>query len=863
MRYPRLVCFRPSRKIWLAIFALSASGIFWIGYWRLGPAAASQPTIQPAVLFEGLAPATEYTIHDAKVVDGGKAASASEQAKQDTPGKVDALDIGKAYERANRLAAQSKGKVFKTTITPHWFQNNTRFWYRNDVKNDAKEFVSVDAEKGTRAPAFDHEKLAVSLSKASGAPIRANRLPFDSIEFGDSAKSVRFQANSATWECNLTSYECKRSAKPIQEESVETSPPESNADPDEDAPWTRELEAEAVLQKKKGPKGGSFPSPQAKREAASPDGKWTAFTRDNNIYVRDKDNKDTQLTNIGTAGNPFVSLTWAPDSTTLVMYRTEPGDNKEVYMIETSPRDQLSAKLHTRPYPRPGDKFALHEIYVLDIENKKPIKVDVERIDYGRLPWLRWSKDSKHFTFEKTDRGHQRFRVVEVETRTGKTRNIIDEKAHTFVWSVHAPKIDEIPGIYLSYLDETNEILFASQRDGWKHLYLIDAKEGKVKNQITQGEWALRGIDRVDVKNRQVWFRANGRNADQDPYFIHYYRVNFDGTGLIALTEGNGDHYRGQTGLAFSPDRKYFIDTYSRVDMPFVHELRRVADGALVCTLEQADISALLATGWRAPEVFVAKGRDGKTDIWGIVCRPQNYDASKKYPVIEYIYAGPHGSFTPKTFAPYRQMAALAELGFIVVQCDGMGTAHRSRAFHDVCWKNVADAGFPDRILWIKALAKKYAYVDISRVGVYGTSAGGQSSTGALLFHPEFYKVAVSACGCHDNRLDKFSWNEQWMGLMGPHYEKQSNVTNAHKLEGKLLLIVGELDTNVPFESTMRVVDALIKARKDFDLIFVPGMGHSGGGLYGERRRWDFFVRHLHGVEPPDRNQVGVAAKGE
>jgi dipeptidyl aminopeptidase/acylaminoacyl peptidase len=252
--------------------------------------------------------------------------------------------------------------------------------------------------------------------------------------------------------------------------------------------------------------------------------------------------------------------------------------------------------------------------------------------------------------------------------------------------------------------------------------------------------------------------------------------------------------------------------------------------------------------------VHVAKARDGKTDIWGIVIRPQNFDPNKKYPVIEYIYAGPHGSFTPKTFTTYRNMMALAELGFIVVQCDGMGTAHRSRAFHDVCWKNIADAGFPDRILWMKSLAAKYSYFDITRVGIYGTSAGGQSSTGALLFHPEFYKVAVSSCGCHDNRLDKYSWNEQWMGAMGPHYEKQSNVTNAYKLQGKLLLIVGEMDTNVPFESTMRVVDALIRARKDFDLIVVPGMGHSDGGQYGERRRWDYFVRHLHGVEPPNRN---------
>jgi dipeptidyl aminopeptidase/acylaminoacyl peptidase len=813
-----------------------------------------QPALARASAFV-LPPAAEYTVHEGKVLDGN--AETSEQPKPDAPGKVDALDMRKAYERAGQLAAQTKGKVFKASVTPHWFDNNTRFWYRNDLKDGAKEFVLVDADKGTRALAFDHAKLAASLSKASSTMYKAERLPFDSIEFSARATTVRFKVTGATWECDLTSYECKRSATPMQEESSEPAAPRADIDPDDEAPWARENDDgdDAPQQKKKGGKKGGFP-PQARREAISPDGKWTAFTKDNNIFLRDKDDKETQLTDVGTAGNPFASLLWAPDSATLVMFRTEPGDNKEVYMIETSPKDQLAAKLHTRPYPRPGDKFNLHEIHVVDMETKQPLKADVERIDYGGPPRLRWSTDNKRFTFEKIDRGHQRFRVVEVDARTGKARNIIDEKAETFIWTAHPPKIDEIPGIYVNYLDATDEILFASERDGWKHLYLIDAKTGKIKNQITRGDWAVRGIDRVDVKARQIWFRANGKYPGQDPYFIHYYRVNFDGTGLVPLTDGNGDHYRGKDGLAFSPDRKYFIDTYSRVDMPPVHELRRVSDGALVCKLDQADISALEATGWRAPEVFVAKGRDDKTDIWGIVCRPQNYDPSKKYPVIEYIYAGPHGSFTPKTFAAYRSMMALAELGFIVVQCDGMGTAHRSRAFHDVCWKNLADAGFPDRILWMKALAAKYAYVDITRVGIYGTSAGGQSSTGALLFHPEFYKVAVSSCGCHDNRLDKFSWNEQWMGLMGPHYEKQSNVTNAHKLQGKLLLIVGEMDTNVPFESTMRVVDALIKARKDFDLLVVPGMGHSDGGAYGERRRWDFFVRHLHGAQPPDRNGV-------
>ena len=285
--------------------------------------------------------------------------------------------------------------------------------------------------------------------------------------------------------------------------------------------------------------------------------------------------------------------------------------------------------------------------------------------------------------------------------------------------------------------------------------------------------------------------------------------------------------------------------------------MRRASDGKRICDLERADIGALLSTGWKAPEPFAAKGRDGTTDIYGVIFRPTNLDPKKKYPVIEDIYAGPQGSFVPKAFSAFSEPQALAELGFIVVQIDGMGTSNRSKAFHDVCWKNLGDAGLPDRILWMKAAAAKYPYLDLSRVGVYGVSAGGQDSLRALLAHPEFYKVGVSACGCHDNRMDKIWWNEQWMGWpVGPHYAEQSNVTNAHDLQGKLLLIVGEMDHNVDPASTMQVVNALIKAGKDFELLVVPNADHGIGGAYGVGALRDFFVRHLLGVEPPDRNAV-------
>jgi dipeptidyl aminopeptidase/acylaminoacyl peptidase len=820
------------------------------------------------VNLQGLEPAeTVYHLHDGQVVAGGTGAVAQDNDQQPSgastaAGKVDTLDLDKAYVRAKQLAGQSKGRVFKTTLTPHWFAGNTRFWYRNDTKDGTRDFVLVDAGKGTRQPAFDHEKLAAGLSKAAARTFQANLLPIETIEFVDDGKAIRFAALGNFWQCDLTSYECTRAKEGPKDDANEQAPPtEEVVDYSQnsyDPPQAEELSPEELAQKKgqpKDPKKGKGPPPPV-REAKSPDLKWTAFIKDNNVWLLDKDGKETQVTVNGAAGDAYSAVAWSPDSKVVVTFRSTPGDNKTVYLLESSPKDQLPAKLYERPYPRPGDVFPTHEMWLIDIDTMRSVKVDAERIDFRGIPRLRWHKDNQHFTFEKTDRGHQRFRIIEVDARTGKTRNILEEKAHTMVDHY---SLVEARYAFLQYFDATEEILYVSEMDGWKHLYLIDAKTGQLK-QITKGEWVVRKIDRVDPEKRQIWFQASGKNPGQDPYFIHFYRINFDGTGLVALTNGNGTH-----SIQYSPDGKFLVDTYSRVDMAPVHELRRALDGSKVCGLEKADVSALEATGWRYPEVFVAKGRDGKTDIWGIVYRPQNYDAGKKYPVIEYIYAGPHNSHVPKSFAAYRQMAALAELGFIVVQIDGMGTGNRSRAFHDVCWKNLADAGFPDRILWIKALAQKYAYLDITRVGIYGTSAGGQNALGALLFHPDFYKVAVAACGCHDNRLDKSSWNEAWMGLMGPHYEAQSNVTNAHKLQGKVLLIVGDMDINVPPESTMRVVDALIKANKHFDLLVVPGMGHSSGGAYGDQRKMDFFVQHLHGLKPPRSNALGsgVGPKGE
>ena len=691
------------------------------------------------------------------------------------------------YRRARGLKELTKNKVFKSGVTPHWFAGNTRFWYRNSARGGRREFIVVDAVKGLRKRGFDHEKVAAALSKATGRKHTAAHLQIESVEFLDGG-AIRLDLKGESWE-----YSPKTAA--------------------------------------------------VTRVNRAPYEKPTVFVKDHNLHIRAKGgDKARALTRDGKEANPYTGhMAWSPDSKKFVALRTTKPRKRIMHMIESSPADRLQPKLHSHAYPKPGDAIAVTQPHLFDAEAGKEIPLDRKLFPNPyRLGDIRWSRDSKEFTFYYNQRGHQVVRIVGVDAQTGRTRAVIDEQTRTFV--------DYAFKHYINYLDATGEIIWASERDGWNHLYLYDAKTGKVKNQITKGRWIVRRVTRVDVKERRIWFRAGGIRPGQDPYYVHYGRINFDGSGLTVLTEGDGTH-----DVKYSPDRRFFIDTWSRVDAPAVTELRRTSDGKLICRLETADISALLETGWKTPIPFAAKGRDGKTDIYGLIIRPTTFDPKKKYAVIENIYAGPQGSYVRKGFTPYHKAWPVAELGFIVVQIDGMGTSNRSKAFHDVCSKNLGDAGFPDRIAWIKAAAKKYPWMDISRVGIFGRSAGGQNAVRGILDYPDFYKAAVAYAGCHDNRMDKIWWNELWMSWpVGPHYAASSNTTDVHKLRGKLMLIVGELDTNVDPASTMQLANALIEADKDFDLIVIPGGGH-GAHPYGTRRRRDFFVRHLLGVEPRSR----------
>jgi dipeptidyl aminopeptidase/acylaminoacyl peptidase len=740
-----------------------------------------------------------------------------------------AAQVTKAdYDRAQSLRDQYEALAVNVADAPTWLGTTHRFWYRR-TRPDGFEFVVMDADTRQKQPAFDHARLADALSNASGETYKPTRLPFQTFTFNDALSAIEVNISGGRWTCTLADYVCRT--------------PEA----------TRPGEIRrGITGPVRGDQSGVTPRPRM-----SPDGKWMAFIDNYNVAIRPfGGDKRTILSTDGSEGNYYdpASIVWSPDSTKIAAYRVRPGYRRLVHYVWSSPEDQLQPEHWAMQYAKPGDLLDLEQPVLFDIRASKPIPVDARLFPNPfDLSDLAWRKDSRAVSFEYNERGHQVYRVIEIDAQTGTARAVISEEPKTFFYYNRSAATLQAGKRFRHDLNDGKEVIWMSERDGWNHLYLIDGATGAVKTQITRGEWPVRHVVQVDEDRRQLWFSAGGMNAGKDPYFQHYYRINLDGTGLAPITSVEANHV-----VAFSSDMTMFVDQYSRVDLAPVAELRRTTDGSLVTEVERGDISGLTRAGWRAPEVFVAKGRDGKTDIWGLVWKPKSFDASRKYPVIEYIYAGPHGTHTPKSFAAFTGMQAQAELGFIVVQMDGMGTSNRSKAFHDVAWQNIKDAGFPDRILWHQAFAAKNPWYDITRVGIYGGSAGGQNSLGALLFHPDFYKVAVSYAGCHDNRMDKIWWNEQWMGWpIGPQYSESSNVDNAWRLQGKVLLIVGELDTNVDPSSTLQVVNALLKANKNFDYLMIPGAEHNAGrggeyADYGERKRFDFFVRHLMGQNPPE-----------
>lgn len=722
----------------------------------------------------------------------------------------------KEYQKAIAVDSLFRNKVINAPSEFNWLSDKM-LWYVNNSQN-GKEYLLVDAEKKTQKPFFNHKKFAEALAKHVQSPIDANNLLIKNLEFISDSNELKFVFDNTTLKYNLDDYT-------LSIVDVPNKPKDRG----------------------KGYWGGKF-NESDNKPVKSLDSSATAYIKNYNLYIKDHaTNKESQLSYDGSKGNYYSShIQWSPDSKKIMAYKVRPGEEHKIYFVESSPKDQLQPKLQSRDYLKPGDQLPFRSPQLFIVSSKKHIAIPTTEFNKQySLSNIFWRNDSSAFSFEYNQRGHQAYKVIEVNSDTGDVKALINETSNTF--------IDYSNKKYRYDVEDGKEIIWTSERDGSNHIYLYDGKKATVKKQLTKGNWVVRKVIHVDEKNREIYFTASGLDKDQDPYFLQYCKIDFNGKNFKRLTSENGNHK-----VVFSKDYTYYVDQYSRVDLPPITVLKKTDSAKTILELQKADHSALLKEGWRAPEVFTAKGRDGVTDIWGIIVRPTTFDPNRDYPIIEYIYAGPHDSFVPKDFNPYFwSMSPLAELGFIVVQIDGMGTSNRSKAFHDVCWKNLKDGGFPDRKLWIKAAAKKYPYMNIDKVGIHGTSAGGQNAGAALVFNSDFYDVAVSSCGCHDNRMDKMWWNEQFMGYpIGPQYAACSNVENASQLQGNLMLILGEVDDNVDPASTMQFADALIKANKDFELVTIPGMGHSAGGDYGARKRKDFFVEHLLNVTPPSWDKI-------
>jgi dipeptidyl-peptidase 4 len=621
--------------------------------------------------------------------------------------------------------------------------------------------------------------------------------------------------------------------------------------------------------KELGLEGAESPGPFGRRgggnEVVSPDGKRSVFIRDWNLWVKDiESGKETQLTKDGIENYGYATdnagwrksnrpiVLWSPDSKKVATYQQDQRHVSDMYLVTTNVG---APRLEAWKYPLPQDeKIIMIRRVIIDVETGSvtdlKIPPDARRGTLcddisctGAFDDNEWSTDSRTLAFVSSSRDHKQAKFRIADALTGEVREVFEEVVETQYESGRGE-------INWKYLPATNEVIWYSQRDDWGHLYIYDLATGRPKSQITKGEFVVTRVLRVDAENRVIFFEANGREKGRDPYFSHFYRVNFDGSGLKLLTPEDGHHQ-----ITLSPGGNYFVDSYSTPDIPPVAVVRNM-EGNMLMTLERGDISRLTARGWKPPTRFTVKSRDGRWDLYGLKFSPTNLDPDRKYPIVNYIYPGPQGGGVgSRAFSPARSdHQALAELGFVVVVLDGTCNPGRSKSFHDSCYGDMADNTLEDQIAGIRELAKRYPYLDLDRVGMWGHSGGGFAAAAALFRFPEFYKVGVAQSGNHDNRNYEDDWGERYIGLLkGDNYEKQANQIYAKNLKGKLLLAHGGMDDNVPPYNTYLVVDALIKANKDFDLIIFPNARHGYGAdnSYMMRRRWDYFVRHLAGLEPP------------
>ncbi len=744
------------------------------------------------------------------------------------------------YARAEKFMPYNTNSLVFGAVRPNWTDDG-RCWYRV-TRAEGSEFVLVDPASGVKRPAFDHVRLAATLSKAAGGAYDAKKLPFTDIDI--SGTDVLFNLNGKRWKCDSAGSSCAAEG------------------------------AATGGGRGRGGRGGG----DGRAESMSPDKKRAVFIRDNNLWSREiAIAKETQLTtdgvtdfgyatdNAGWASSDRPIVAWSPDSKKIATFQQDQRGVGEMYLVSTRVGHP---ELKAWKYPLPGDeKVTMIERVVIDVLDPHVVRLKMPPDQHrsslcdnvacrgGEWSDVQWSEDGQQLAFVSTSRDHKKEQLRIANPATGEVHDILEESTPTFYESGNGR-------VNWRYLETSKEFIWFSERDNWGQLYLYDST-GKLKNQITSGDGNVTQLLRVDEKNRVLYFLGVGKEKGRDPYFIHFYRVNFDGTGLKLLTPEDANH-----DITLAPSGKYFVDSYSKPDVPPIAVMRDDT-GKLVAELERTDIRALLATGWKPPVPFTIKARDGVTDLYGLRFEPTNLDTSKKYPIINHIYPGPQtGSVGSRNFSAARgDCQALAELGFIVVEIDGMGTPWRSKKFHEAYFGDMGDNTLPDQVAGMKQLAQKYAWIDIDRAGIYGHSGGGYATADAMFRYPDFFKVGISEAGNHDNREYEDDWAEKWQGLLqknpdgSTNYDNQANQLVAKNLKGHLLLAHGTMDNNVPPYNTLLVVNELIKANKDFDLLLLPNRNHGfGNEPYMVRRRWDYFVRYLLGGEPPQGYEMHAPA---
>ncbi len=754
---------------------------------------------------------------------GASGVSAAASAQQ--PWSPDSLTV-QDYQRAEReLASFKRPRVRGGQITANWLDQSV-FWARQET-DDGWRFLRVAPRQDGAAPAFDHTVLAGALGAVTGQTLDARRLDLSALQWVESDLIVHM--GGRVYRCTARATRCT------------------------DA--------------------GAVPESPDRAQVVSPDGTRAAFTRDHDLWVVDlASGEETRLTHDGVEDYGYATnnagwtrsdrpvVLWAPGSDKLATFRHDARGTSMMHLVST---EVGAPRLESWRYPLPEDSVIFRiERLVVHLDGRiVPLQMPPDQhrsticdhiVCNGGFSDVEWSPDGSVLAFVSSSRDHKQAILRVADPETGAVRDVLEEREETFFES-------GVDRVNWHVLHDAGEVLWWSQRDDWGHLYLYDLGSGRLKRQLTSGEWVVLQVRHIDEQARELLFTGAGREAG-DPYFEYLYKLDLDSGDVTLLTPDSAHHV-----IQLAPDGDVFVDTWSTPLIPPRVALRD-RRGRMLAELDEADISALVASGWKEPIPFTTRARDGETDLYGIMYTPSNLDPTRRYPVVNYLYPGPQsGSVGSRSFsAARRDHQALAELGFIVVEVDAMGTPGRSKSFHDVYYGNMGDNGLPDQITTIRQLAERFGFIDLDRVGIWGHSGGGFASTAGILRYPDFYKVAVSQAGNHDNRNYEDDWGEKWQGLLVEHadgstsYDNQANPLVAGNLRGKLLLAHGSMDNNVPPSNTLLVVDALIEANKDFDLVIMPNRRHGfGNEPYMMRRRWDYFVTHLLGATPPKEFEFG------